>query len=99
MSFRDSHPRVRLTPCRADDLAERVAVCKEKQVRGFMGGLLISLVYPKSATRSFRKCAEFFDLVPNQRIRQRQEASAALLFGLADAEADVADGFAAETLL
>jgi hypothetical protein len=75
-------------------LENRIAIAK----RSISSTLLTSLVYAKSATRSFQKRTEFFDLDPNKTGGDAKKRHPSCCSVLADAEADVADGFAPEAL-
>jgi hypothetical protein len=58
MRCRDSHPRTLARPCPNNALAERGADCKENNW-AIHRDLFTQLVYPESATPSFRKDAKF----------------------------------------
>jgi hypothetical protein len=69
--------------------------CKEKELeihRHSVG----SRLHPKSAARNFPKRAELFASELSR--HERKGASPVSLFGSPDAEANIADGFAAEAL-
>ena len=98
MRCRDSHPRTLARPCPNNALAERGPDCKENNW-AVHRGLFTQLVYRDLQLQTSEKMQD--SQISRSRLLQMSKetvAPAGEVSRLTDAEADVANGFAAEAL-